>query len=179
MKAAGEMGPGGNGTKGQSGMTIVMVLFFLVIAVIFGSVAFRKVKGDVNDTSQNVKTGKSRYVAEAAVYLGLSIIQGAPGFSCVTHDFDGITKATSSEACSKADLTKIKGIYSGAVTLDPETGWLSNTAADTGDALSGSASEKILVKIWKTKGDTTWVVGRATVNGITSDVQLFGVWGLP
>jgi hypothetical protein len=160
-------------------MTIVLVLFFLVIAVIFGAVAFRKVNGDAHDTAQNVKAGKSRYVAEAAVYLGLSIIQGAPGFSCITHESDGVTKATSSEACSKADLTKIKGIYAGAVTLDAGSGWLSNTAADTGDGLSGSAQETIRVKIWKPNADTTWVVGRATVNGITSDVQLFGTWGLP
>ena len=160
--------------RNQGGFTIVLVLFFLVVATIFAAVSFRKVKGEVNDTTRNVKVTKSKYVAEAAVYLGLAIIKGVPGYTCITHDADGTTKATGADACKNADLSKIPGVYTSGVTVESGTGWLTTAPNDTADALTGTLSERIRIKIWMPASDTVRVVGRATVNGIESDVQLFG-----
>lgn len=162
--------------SGQQGMTIVLVLFFLVVATLFGAVSFRKVKGEMNETTQNVKVSKSKYVAEAAVYLGLTIIQGVPGYTCVTHKSDGSTAATGAGSCADADLTKVPSLYSTGIAVENATGWLLASPADTAEALSGNLSERLRVKIWMPHADTVRVVGRATVNGIEQDVQLFGNW---
>lgn len=161
---------------GQEGLTIVLVLFFLVISAIFATISFRKVKGEMNSTTRNVKTAKSKYVAEAAVYIGLAVVQEKPGFTCVTHESDGTTAATGPDACKNADLSKIPGIYAGGVTLDGGSGWLTSSPADTAEALTGTLNERIRIKIWMPSSDTVRVVGRSTVNGISSDVQLFGNW---
>jgi hypothetical protein len=171
-----DAGRAGNNGSGQEGMTIVLVLFFLVVATIFGAVSFRKVKGEMNETTQNVKVSKSKFVAEAAVYLGLTIVQGVPGYTCVTHKSDGSTRATGAGSCIAEDLTKIPKIYSTGVQVESSTGWLLASPADTAEALSGSLTERLRVKIWMPHADTVRVVGRATVNGIEQDVQLFGSW---
>ncbi len=147
-----------------------------LVSTIIGAVSFRKVKGEMNETTQNVKTAKSRYLAEAAVYLGLAVAQGAPGYTCVTHKPDGTTPATGSGSCGSEDLSKMPGIYSGGISVESGSGWLLSAPADTADALTGSLTERIRVKIWMPAADTVRVVGRARVNGIDADVQLFGNW---
>lgn len=161
---------------GQDGLTIVLVLFFLVVSAIFATVSYRKVTGEMNGTTRNVKMAKSKYVAEAAVYIGLAVVQGKPGYTCVTHDSDGTTAATGPDACKNADLSKIPGIYAGGVTLDTGSGWLTSSPADSAEALTGTLNELIRIKIWMPSSDTVRVVGRSTVNGLSSDVQLFGNW---
>lgn len=174
MKARGGMQAEAGAREGQAGMTIVLVLFFLVVATIFGAVSLRKVKGDMNDTSRNVGVTKSKYVAEAAVYMGLVIIQGVPGYTCVTHMADGTTRATGPGSCAAADLGAVPSVYGTGVTLESATGWLITAPADTADALTGALNERIRVKIWTPHADTIRVVGRASVNGVEQDVQLFG-----
>lgn len=160
--------------EGQAGMTIVLVLFFLVVATLFGAVSFRKVKGEINDTARNAKVTRAKYVAEAAVYVGLAVVKGTPGYTCVTHRPDGTTRATGAGSCAAADLSLIPSLYRSAVGLESGSGWLIASPADTADALTGSLTERVRVKIWMPAADTVRVVGRASVNGVDQDVQLFG-----
>jgi hypothetical protein len=167
--------------KGQGGMAIVMALFFMVVAGVFGFVSYQKVKQDVNETSQNVKLAKSKFASEAAAYMGLGIAnpEGATAPACVTHTSGGKTPATGSGSCQSTDLTPFERIYAkGALTLDSKTGWLTSKPSDTAEALTGNLKEKLEIKIWQPTPASVRVVGRATVNGITTDMQLFGEWTL-
>lgn len=168
------MGREREGKAGQAGMTIVLVLFFLVVATLFGAVSLRKVKGEINGTKQNVMVTRAKYVAEAAVYVGLAVVKGTPGYTCVTHRPDGTTRAAGPGSCATADLSRIPSLYRSAVSLESGTGWLIASPADTADALTGSLTERVRVKIWMPAADSVRVVGRASVNGVDQDVQLFG-----
>ena len=163
----------------QAGFAIVLVLFFIVVAGLFGFASYQKVRQDVGETVQNAKTAKARFAAEAAAYMGLGIAnrEGATEPACVTHDSSGKVAATGPTACGAVDLTGFDRIYgNGSLAVDPKTGWLANAPADTAEALTGSLAEKLQIKIWQPKAGSVRVVGRGTVNGITSDLQLFGEW---
>ena len=167
----------GDGPRGQRGFTIVLVLFFLIVATLLGAVAYRKIRGEGSGTMRNANVTKAKFLSEAAVYLGLSVARGDFPYSCVTHAPNGIDKSTGPDACAPLELAKITGFYSGTLTRNPSTGWLEGAPASASEALTGSAKEKISIKIWIPSSDTVRVVGRASYNGITEDAQLFGTWG--
>ncbi|GEM_PF-5195994 len=165
--------------RGQEGMAIVLVLFFMVVAGVCGFVSYQKVRQDVNETGQNVKVARSKFASEAAAYMGLGIANpdGSTAPACVTHDVDGTTPATGAASCLIADLSLFERVYPKAsLQVDGKTGWLVSQPSDTSEALSGTLKEKLEIKIWQPTPTTVRVVGRGTVNGITTDMQLFGEW---
>ena len=160
-------------------MAIVLVLFFLVVAAVFGFVSWQKVRQDVSETVQNARMAKSKFAAEAAAYLGLAMVnrEGATEAVCVTHDSTGKFPETGPTGCGSIDLSGFDRIYpKGNLALDPKTRWIANAPRDTAEALTGTLKEKIEIKIWQPKPGTVRVVGRGTVNGQTTDMQLFGEW---
>jgi hypothetical protein len=161
----------------EDGMAIPLALFFLVITSLLGLGTYQNLKGDINDTGLSAKKAKSYYVAEAAAYMGLGIIQQPAGSRCVTHKPDETTLATDATSCKFFDLSKFEAIYpAGGVKYDASTGWLTNAAADTTEALTAAGSEKIALKIWQPTPATIRVVARADVKGTVADIQLFGEW---
>jgi hypothetical protein len=164
---------------GQDGMAIVMALFFMVVAGLIGFVSFQKVKRDVSETSSNAKLAKSKFAAEAAVYMGLGIAnpEGSTAPACVTHDSTGKAQAHGPGSCGFEDLSPFEHIYpKGYLKVDPATGWLVNKPADTSESLTGVLAESLAIKIWQPTSGKVRVVGRGNVNGITTDMQLFGEW---
>lgn len=165
--------------RGQEGMAIVLVLFFLVVAAVFGVISYQRVRQDVGETVQNARMAKSKFAAEAAAYLGLAMVnrEGATEPVCVTHDSTGKVPETGPAACSALDLSGFDRVYpKGTMSVSPKTRWIANAPADTAESLTGSLKEKIEIKIWQPAPGKVRVVGRGTVNGQTTDMQLFGEW---
>lgn len=175
MKGAKEAMP----AAGQGGMAIVLVLFFLVVASVFGFISWQRARMDMGETAQNARMARCKFAAEAAAYIGLAMVnrEGATEPACVTHDSTGKVPETGPAACAALDLTVFDRAYpKGALTVDPKTRWLVNSPADTAESLTGTLKEKLAIKIWQPKAGEVRVVGRATVNGQTADMQLFGEW---
>lgn len=164
---------------GQSGMAIVLVLFFLVAAGLFGFASYQRTRQDMGETVQDARMAKSKFAAEAAAYMGLGLVdrEGASAPACVTHDSTGKAPATGPEACGAVDLSGYDRVYPhSALKVDPKDGWLSIAPKDTAESLTGTLREKLEVKIWRPTAASVRVVGRGTVNGIATDMQLFGEW---
>jgi len=160
-------------------MAIVLVLFFLVVAAVFGFISWQKVRMDMGETVQDARMARSKFAAEAAAYLGLAMvnIEGATEPVCVTHDSTGKVPETGPTGCGSIDLSGFDRVYAkGVFAVDPKTRWIANAPKDTGEALTGTLKEKIEIKIWQPKPGSVRVVGRGTVNGQTTDMQLFGEW---
>lgn len=161
----------------QGGFTIVLVLFFVIIATVIGGVTYNKIRNDGRGSARMADKLKAQFLADAGVYLGLAIARGDFPYTCLTHAANGTDRATGPEACTGAGLSGIKSVYSSRVKLNASTGWMEAIPPSISESLTKSPGERIAIKIWSPSADTVRVVGRSTVDGVTQDAQLFGTWG--
>ncbi|MBF0431864.1 MAG: hypothetical protein HQK83_11330 [Fibrobacteria bacterium] len=154
--------------KKEQGMVLAIVMGLVVVIGLSSSLVYQIVQKDVQESSIIMQRTKADYAAEAALYWGLYLAKQPPEFTQVTHEPNGSKLA-------KKPITPDQDncLYSkGQVYMD-SLGWLAAVPYDTSTSFSGLQNEIIVIKTWKPSANEFRITGKASVNGITSSVQIF------
>ena len=168
--------------RGQSGMTMVIILGLLIVLTIMGSVAVHTVRGEVGHTGRDSNHARAQLVAESALNWAISALQqekpNVLAFSAATHASNGKDKLpenlqngiSNNRKLHTFDMTPI---YPGPVTED-EDGWIHQATLDNKVSLTGSSDEELAFKIWFPNDSTIRVSGKGIVMGVSAEVEMTG-----
>ena len=156
----------------------------MVVLTLLGTTAIRTVKGEIKHTGQDIYHIKAQFVAKSAINWALGFLANdRPGISlantAATHSFNGtelmpdnLPNGTSNPR--KIHATDVPVVYPGsAVTIDAN-GWITSSTTSTSLSYSGTNSESMAFKVWYPTDSTMRVSGKATVKGVSAQIEMTG-----